>query len=97
MDRDPLDRDPPWTEIPLDRDPLGQRLPSRNMGPETETLLKGTWDQSSRQEVTSYRDPPCGHTDTCKKITLPKISFVCTLDPGFESHRWLFNRVLTHG
>ena len=27
------------------------------MGPGTETLIEGTWDQAARQEVRSYRDP----------------------------------------
>ena len=35
-----------------------QRPPRRNMGPETETILEGAWDQAVRQEVTVYRDPP---------------------------------------
>ena len=37
-----------WTETPS----------GRNMGPGTETPLKGTWDQSARQDVTSYETPP---------------------------------------
>ena len=32
----------------------------------------GSWDQAARQEVTSYRDRPCGQTDTCENITLPQ-------------------------
>ena len=55
-----------------DRDP-----PRRNMGPETETPLEGTWDQTTRQEVTSYRDPPpwtegqpCVKTLPCSKLRL---------------------------
>ena len=35
----------PWTETPLDRPP------KRNMGPETDHPLQGTWDQAARQEV----------------------------------------------
>ena len=60
---------------PLDIDPPKQRPPGRNMAPGTEKPPEGTWDQAARQEVTSYRDLPCGQTDTCKNITLPQTSF----------------------
>ena len=51
--------------------------PRRNMGPETETPLEGTWDQAAREEVTSYRDPlPVDRiTDASKNVTLPQTSF----------------------
>ena len=57
---------PPWTENP----------PGRNMGPETEISLERTWDQASRQEVTSYKDPPpCGQTNASENITLSQTWF----------------------
>ena len=57
-DRDPLDRYPPpsWTDTPLlDRHPL-----DRDNTPD------GRWDQSARQEVTSYRDLLCEQNDIRK-------------------------------
>ena len=76
LDREPSGQRFPWTENP----------PRKNMRPGTETPwkehgardrgpLEGTWDQAARQEVTSYRDPPCGQTNTYKIITLPQTPF----------------------
>ena len=58
------------------RGSVRETLDRWNMGPETEIPLEGTWDQSARQEVTSYRDPSPQWTDTCElNITLPQTSF----------------------
>ena len=48
-----------------------------NIGPEIETPYptRGTWDQSARQEVTSYKDPSALWTHTFKNIILPQTSF----------------------
>ena len=78
---DLTDKDPSRTETPP---PPGQRpSPRRNMRPETEIPLEGTWDQSAGQEVTSYRDQSAGQevtsytrmTHASKNITLPQTSF----------------------
>ena len=62
------------TDPPEGKWDKGQRPLGRNMGPGTDSL-EGTWDQASRQEVTSYRDPLCGQTGTCENITLSQTSF----------------------
>ena len=51
LDRDPTDRDPPWTDITLTETLPGQ-TPSR-----TDPTLERTWDQAARQGATSYSDP----------------------------------------
>ena len=53
---------------PLEADP-----PRRNMGPETQTPLEGTWDQAVRQEVTSYRDPHVNRQTGVKTLPCPKL------------------------
>ena len=53
---------PLWTETSLDRNPPGQRPPGRNMGPGTETP-RMNMGPATRQEMTLYRDPPCGQND----------------------------------
>ena len=55
-----------------DRDPHVQRPTPSLDGetPQTETLLEGTWDQATRQEVT----PSCEQTNRCKINTLPKMN-----------------------
>ena len=52
LDKDPLDRDPLWTETPL-----GGTWDQGHRPPE------GTWDEAPRQEVISYRDPLSGQND----------------------------------
>ena len=46
LDRESPDIETPWTETPLDRHPWT----------ETPSPIEGTWDQLTRQKVTSYRD-----------------------------------------
>ena len=88
----------PFTETSLDRDPLpkgtwdqtGQR-PRRNMGPETET--GGTWDQSARQEVTSYRDPPRVDRQTpVKTLPCPKLRLRAVISTILNTIFRLFTR-----
>ena len=51
-DRDPLDRDlpgqrPPWTEILLDRDPPGQRIPDRDPPGQRPAGQRPLWTETS--------------------------------------------------
>ena len=64
LNRDPLIREPPsgqtspvGTETHLDREPQKEHWTRDRDPPE------GTWDQTARQEVTSYRDRPCGQNN----------------------------------
>ena len=49
------------------------------MGPETECLPDGTWDQPARQEVTAHTEIPLPSmnrmTNASKNITLPQTLF----------------------
>ena len=71
------------------------------MRPGTETPLEGTWDQTAKQELTSYRDLPMDRmTDTCKNITLPQTSFaggkyykitpLLQMSPSLSDSEWAF-------
>ena len=64
LHRDPLDRDPPWTEIPLDRDPsfLDRDLPGQR------PLLPG-----QRPPWTEIPLPVNRITDRYKNITFPQL------------------------
>ena len=72
LDRDLLDREPPWreipwTETPLDRDPLDQEPPWREI-PWTET----PWTETPLERDPLDRDPPLNRiTDRCKNISFP--------------------------
>ena len=64
--------------VSLNRDPSGQRPPWKEHGTRDRDPPKGSWDQTQREEVTSYRDPlpHVGRmTDMCKNVTLPQTSF----------------------
>ena len=79
---------PALQRTPLDRDPLGHRLPwtqtpRKIMGPGTETLPEGTWDQAARQEVTSYRDPPMDRQTPLKALPCPKLHLWAVIREGF--------------
>ena len=52
----------------------GTENPWKEHGTRDRDPMEGTWDQTARKEVTSYRAPR-GQTDTCKNITLPQTSF----------------------
>ena len=66
-----------------DRESAGQRRPRSKMQPETPP--EGTWDQITRQEVTSYRDtPPPSHSWVPHLLTY--IFVFCRV-------RWLILRV----
>ena len=79
-----LPTDPPrqrsnWTETPpgkrpLDKDPL-DRDPWNDHVTRGRDPLEGTWDQATRQAMTSCRDPSVDRmTDTYKSISLPQTS-----------------------
>ena len=65
----------PWKENwTRDRDPLEEAW-----GQRAETHPEGKWDQSARQEVTSYRDPlfPRGQNDRCEEQHYLAPNFIC--------------------
>ena len=74
------DRSCNWTRMHSTR--MRTARYSDSMGVPAETLPgqrpppEGTWNQATRQEVTSYREPP-RQSNTCKNITLPQTSFAC--------------------
>ena len=76
-------RDPQKKHGTRDRGPR-KKHGTRDRGPQKKHVTrdrdpqKGTWDQATRQEVTSYRDPsPCWQNDRCewKHYLVP--NFVC--------------------
>ena len=72
--------------------PSGGRPPKRNMGPETETALEGTWDQAVRQEVTSYRDPNVNRqtgvkTLPCHKLRLRAVIITWRLEESMRKYK----------
>ena len=55
-------------------------------------IPQATWDQTARQELTSYRDPLWTEwlTDRCKNITLPQTSFA----GGKKLHQIKYTKLL---
>ena len=72
-------RQKPPGQRPPEQRPPGQRSLEGNMRPKDRDPIKETWDQSARQEVTSYRDhhpqPMTRMTHASEIITLPQTSF----------------------
>ena len=72
LHRDTLHRYPlPFHRGPLDRDLSPGETLWKEHGTRYRDPLEGTWDQSTRQEVSSYREPPLDRQTPVKILPCP--------------------------